>query len=307
MSAGLRGTSKQITIFQVCFNLITAFILLLLFFLERNYQLPLVHSFVTSLNIATAKQMAFVYLIYNVLGATVMFSFRKPILRKIEGWYPPSLEEDIGKLQYLHDHAIDTPNLALDLADKEELRFLSMLPQYIGPLRDAPGAAQLRTKALGRALDQLRKAIDEALGDLGQHVSAEDSERLIKLVNRNRILGTLHNCIEDFCGSVSAAQKSEHLRPLAMLVIEAFDASLGNAIEAVDDRDREDLNLAWASTDDKSEKMRNIRQRFLMGEFNLSDSERLDLMALTTGLERAIWVLHEYLGELVNDDGQDFI
>ncbi|MEH6587679.1 MAG: Na/Pi symporter [Halioglobus sp.] len=302
MATGLRGTSRQITIFQVWFNVITAGLLLLLFFLERSYGVPLVHALVTSLKVETGQQMAFVYLIYNVLGAIIMFVFRAPILKKIEHWCPPSLEEDIGKLQYLHDHAIDTPNLALELAEKEELRFLAFMPQYIEPLRDKPGSAKLKTQALGRALNQLHKAIEEALGDLGQHVRPEDSERLINLVNRNRVLGSLHGCIEAFCSSVSDAQKSTHLSPLAMLVTEAFDATLGNAIEAAQDNDLEDLTLAWTSTDDKSDKMRNIRQRFLMGDFELSDNERLDLMALTTGLERAIWVLHEYLGELVVAD-----
>ncbi|MEH6591806.1 MAG: Na/Pi symporter [Halioglobus sp.] len=302
MAAGLRGTSRQITIFQVWFNIITASLLLVAFFVERIYGVPLIHTLVTSLNMETGQQMAFVYLIYNVLGATIMFLFRAPILRIIEQWCPPSLEEDIGKLQYLHDHANDTPNLALELAEKEELRFLGFMPQYIEPLRDKPGTARLKSQALRRALNQLHAAIEEALGDLGQHVRPEDSERLINLANRNRILGSLHNCIEGLCGSVSDAQKSEHLSPLAMLVTEAFDATLGNAIEAAEDNDLEDLTLAWTSTDDKSDKMRNIRQRFLMGEFNLSDSERLDLMALTTGLERAIWVLHEYLGELLAAD-----
>jgi phosphate:Na+ symporter len=305
MAAGLKGTSRQITIFQIWFNIITAFVLLLLFFVERYYGVPLVHTLVTSLNIGTAKQLAFVYLIYNVLGATLMFTFRAPILKAIEKRYPPSLEEDIGKLQYLHDHVISTPNLALELAQKEELRFLNILPQYIDPLRTLPGAAELRNRALGRALDQLSSSIDEALGELGPHVSPEDSEGLINLVNRNRTLGTLSRCIESFCGSVSAAQKSTHLSSLSMLVIEAFDATLGNAIDAVNDHDLEDLTLAWTSTDDKSDKMRNIRQRFLTGDFDLSDTERLDLMSLTTGLERAIWVLHEYLGELVTKDGQD--
>ena len=85
-----------------------------------------------------------------------------------------------------------------------------------------------------------------------------------------------------------------------MVVTEAFDATLGIAIEAVQEQDDEDIALAWTSTDDKSDKMRNIRQRFLMGDFALSDAERLDLMGLTTGLERAVWVLHEYLGEYVD-------
>jgi phosphate:Na+ symporter len=306
ISAGLKGTSRQITIFQVWFNIITASALLLLFFVEKHYGIPLVHAFVTSLDMGTAKQMALVYLIYNLFGATLMFTFRAPILARIEQWCPPSLEEDIGKLQFLHDHAIDTPNLALELAEKEELRFLDILPRYIEPLREQPGAVQLRTQALARALDQLNGAIQESLGELGQRVSPEDSERLINLVNRNRTLGTLHGCIASLCSSVSAAQQSDHLSPLAMLVVEAFDANLGHAIEAVNDRDLEDLTLAWTSTDDKSEKMRNIRQKFLMGDFDLTDNERLDLMSLTTGLERAIWVLHEYLGELVTEDQRNY-
>jgi phosphate:Na+ symporter len=288
----------------VLFNVITAFFLLLLFFIERNYAVPLVHAFVTSLKIDTGQQMAFVYLIYNVFGALVMYVFREPILRRIQRWYPPSIEEDIGKLRYLHDHAIDTPNLALELAEKEELRFLSLLPRYLDQLRDQPGAAPVLTDNMTRALDQLHRAIDEALGELGHHVRAEDSERLISLVNRHRILGSLNSCIASFCKSVSAAEKSEHLSSLAMLVTEAFDATLVNAVEAASDQDLDDLAMAWASSDDKSDKMRNIRQKFLMGDFELADNERLDLMSLTTALERAIWVLHEYLGELVESDAQ---
>ena len=42
------------------------------------------HALVTGTDVATAKQMALIYLLYNVLGATVMYIFRDPILRKIE-------------------------------------------------------------------------------------------------------------------------------------------------------------------------------------------------------------------------------
>lgn len=301
MSAGIRGTSRQITIFQVWFNVFTGIALMLLYFVERHFGIPLVHALVDSINVDTGQKMAFFYLVYNLFGAVVLYLLRAPILRKIEQICPPSPEEDIGKLQYLHDYVLNTPDLALDLAAKEELRFLSNLATQIEPLRDDSAAARVQAKSLARALDQLHGAIDEALTELGQHVSPEDSEQLISLVNRNRILGSLQNCIEGLADSVLAAQSSEHLSPLAMIVTEAFDATLVNAIDAVQDDDEEDISLAWTSTDDKSDKMRNIRHRFLMGDFDLSDAERLDLMALTTALERAIWVLHEYLGELVSD------
>jgi phosphate:Na+ symporter len=307
MATGLKGRARQLAIFQIWFNVISACTLLLLYFIERWFGVPMVHALVTSLDMGTAKQMASVYLIYNLFGAVVMYTLRQPILRQIERWSPPSMEEDIGKLRYLHDHAIDTPSLALELAEKEEQRFLEYLPQYIDPLRDRPGAAHLKIRALASALARLNGAIEEALGDLGQRIGPEESERLISLVNRNRVLGNLHSCIEQFCEAVGAAQKSEALESLSMLVTEAFDASLGNAIEAARERDADDLTMAWRSTDDKSEKMRNIRQRFLKGDMELTDSERLDLMALTTALERAIWVLHEYLGDLVASDSQGYL
>ncbi len=99
-----------------------------------------------------------------------------------------------------------------------------------------------------------------------------------------------------------AAGKSEHLSLLAMVVTEAFDASIVTALDAMTMGDSEELEGIWKATDDKSEKMRRIRQRFLKGDAELSDGERLDLMSLTTGLERANWVLHGLLGDLMAAD-----
>jgi hypothetical protein len=89
---------------------------------------------------------------------------------------------------------------------------------------------------------------------------------------------------------------------LALIVTEAFDANLVTAVEACAADDFEELAEIWKATDDKSDKMRRICQRFLKGDLELSDSERLDLMSLTTGLERCTWVLHEILADLIAVD-----
>jgi phosphate:Na+ symporter len=302
LSAGFKGTSRQIMIFQVLFNVITGLVLLCLFFLERYAGLPLVHALVTSIKVDTAQQMAFIYLIFNVFGAALMYTFRKPILNRIEQIWPPSEEENIAKLEYLHDHAIDTPDLALDLADKELQRFFSLLPEYIEALRMGSGAGETKVNMLSRALGQRHQSIEEALRELSHYVSTEDSERLILLAKRNQQLGTFSTSINNLCNSVIAASKSEQLSQLAIVVTEAFDASLVTAAEALAEQDAEELAGVWKATDDKSDKMRRIRQRFLKGDTELSDSERLDLMSLTTGLERCTWVLHEILTGLIAID-----
>lgn len=299
LSAGFKGTSRQIMIFQVLFNVITGLVLLCLFLLEKYGGLPLFHALVTSLKVDTAQQMAFIYLIFNVFGAALMYTFRKPILNRIEQLWPPSDEENIAKLEYLHDHAIDTPGLALDLADKELQRFFSLLPHYIEALRMGSGADEARLNMLSRALDQRHHAIDDALGELSRYVSADDSERLIHLANRSQQLGSLNTSVNALCNAVIAAGKSEHLSQLAMNVTEAFDVGLLTAVDGLVMQDYEELAIVWNATDDKSEKMRGIRQSFLKGNAELSDRERMDLMSLTTGLERANWVLHRLIGDLM--------
>ena len=51
--------------------------------------------------------------------------------------------------------------------------------------------------------------------------------------------------------------------------------------------------------------MRKIRQRLLNSEKTLSDEERMDLMNMTNGLHRSIWMLHEYMGELRVELGEE--
>lgn len=305
LSAGFKGTSRQIMIFQVLFNVITGTVLLSLFYAERIFGLPLVHALVTSLEIDTAQQMAIIYLIFNVFGAALMYTFRKPILNRIERRWPPSEEENIGRLEFLHDHSIDTPDLAIDLADKELQRFLSLLPRYIDALRMGPEESETQIKMLSRALIQRHQAIEEALSELSHYVSADDSERLIRLSNRNQQLGSLNTSIDALATSAIAAGSSEQLSQLATVVTEAFDASLITTVEALAERDQKELVEAWKATDNKSEKMRRIRQRFLRGDADLSNNEKLDLMSLTTGLERCTWCLHDLLTDMVATDEQE--
>jgi hypothetical protein len=61
----------------------------------------------------------------------------------------------------------------------------------------------------------------------------------------------------------------------------------------------------WKMTDDRSDQMRAIRKRFMRGEAPLSEAERLDLMSLTNGLERSIWVLHEFIGASMSSDASN--
>jgi phosphate:Na+ symporter len=299
LSAGFRGTSRQIMVFQTLFNVLTGIVLLALFYIERFTGIPLVHAFVTSLGSAVAQQMAVVYLIFNVFGAVMMFILRTPILGWIEKRWPPAPEEDIARLQYLQDHTMDTPDLALELAEKEQKRFISLVQGNLDALRMPEEQGRATGETTARAIGKLHEALDDALTELSSRVGTEGSEHMISLTNRNQLLGSLQQSMAEYGTAIRHARKSPSLAQLCSVFLESLDALFGASVEAVESNDHGELERILNATHSRSKQMRSIRKRMLSGDQVLSDEDRLDLINLTNGLERTVWMLHEYIGELM--------
>jgi phosphate:Na+ symporter len=296
LSSAFRGTSRQIMLFQVLFNVLTGLVLLGLFFFERWTGTPIIHAAVTHLSDDVARQMAFVYLIFNVFGACMMYLLRHPILGFIERRWPPFPVEDQGKLAFLKDHALDTPDLALALADKEQKRFVNLLCGHCHALRLPAGKDKTQGETIAQSLDRLSEAMGEALTELGKnHLEMAESERLIVLINRNSLLDTLHRSLTDFAVAARRAKSNPQLVELADIVNEALDALLLTVSDAYKNDQAEDLTAVWEATQDRSEQMRMIRRRFMVSDVPLQDQERTNLMGLTNGLERTVWVLNQFI------------
>jgi phosphate:Na+ symporter len=299
LSAGFRGTARQIMVFQTLFNVLTGTVLLVLFYVEKFTGIPLVHAFVTSLGSAVAQQMAVVYLIFNVFGAIMMFVLRAPILGWIEKRWPPAPEEDIARLRYLQDHTMDTPDLALELAEKEQIRFISLLQGNLDALRMPEDQGRAASETTARAIGRLHEALEEALTELSRKVDVEGSEQMISLTNRSQLLGSLQQSMAEYGIALRHARRSSSLEQLCSVFLESLDALVGAAIEGVESNDGAELERIWNATHSRSEQMRSIRKRMLSGEQVLSNEDRLDLINLTNSLERTVWILHEYMGALM--------
>lgn len=296
LSAGFRGSSRQIMVFQVIFNLLTGLVLLALFFVERLTGIPLVHAAVTHLSNDVAHQMACVYLVFNVFGACMMYALLEPILGIIERCWPPFPEEDHGKLAFLEDHSFDTPDLALTLTDKEQKRFFKLLCGHCDALRLPSDKDKAKGESIAKILNCLNEALGEALSELGKnHLEIAQSEQLIILTNRNSLLNTLHRSLTEFSVVARSAKSSQPLMELTEIVNEALDALLLTVSDAYDSGQTNDLTVVWEATQNCSENMRNIRQKFMMREVPLQELERLNLIGLTNGFERSVWIMHRFV------------
>lgn len=298
LSAGFRGTSRQIMVFQTLFNVLTGLVLLLLFYLEKYGGVPLVHAFVMSLAGGVAQQMAVVYLIFNVFGAAMMFSLRTPILAWIEKRWPPSPEEDMARLQFLQDHTMEDPGLALELGEQEQKRLFGLMQKNLDDLRLAGQESRIAGATTAGAIMRLHDSLEEALTELSHKVDVQGSEHIISLANRNQLLGSLQESLVEYGDAIRHARKSESLAHLSEVFLESLDALLGAAIDAVEENDASELERIWNATHSRSDQMRAIRKRMFADENMLSDEDRLDLMNLTNSLERTVWLLHQYIKEL---------
>src|SRR5262249_49152078 len=132
------------------------------------------------------RQMAFVFLLFN-LGTAIIFTIGQAWIHSLlERRYPVDDEEALSKPQFLYDEAVSEPSTALDLVEREQLRLVRQLRQHPEAMRSVPGA-QIRERALAlrkpfSALAEQIEHFQHALVD--QRLGTEETERLTKLQNR---------------------------------------------------------------------------------------------------------------------------
>ena len=112
LSSGLKGTSKRLVMLEVLFNVFGVIIFVSLFYLEVYGQVPLVKKLVSTLTHNLKQQMAYVVLIFN-WGVPLLLCFMlDPFYKLLMRICPPTKEEDLSKLQFMHDQALNDPESA---------------------------------------------------------------------------------------------------------------------------------------------------------------------------------------------------
>ena len=117
----------------------------------------------------------------------------------LERLSPPQPQESFAKPRYLYDQAVDDPETALTLVDREQMRVFALLPLYFG-LDEHLGeeARALRGEAVLPAAKALGRSVADFLGDLAD-TGAERSvlEQIAGRQERNTLLLSIHDALAD--------------------------------------------------------------------------------------------------------------
>lgn len=305
LSSNLKGTSRQIALFQVWLNLIGALIFVPLLYVEMIFKIPLLKELVTNLTGDLGGQMAYVYLANRLLTGIIVSPFHGLFTKYLEKYCKPSVEEEISKLEYVNDFMMNDPDIALELISKEQSRAAGYMSNYLVFLRnrlEKNNESFIPFNTLHTSELNVYKELEEYLtGLINLDLEHDTSERLINIQNRNSHLISLDNSFYELIKIIEETNHTENFNVLLKSILEASETILLTLLETLSSPDEIDIDVLCKISSDKSSVMEKIRKSFLTNEKELNEADRSLLLIATNGFEKITWITNN-LALLIQND-----
>jgi phosphate:Na+ symporter len=294
LSARLAGRMRQISMFQVAYNLVGGVIIVPLLFVETALDTPILMALLRALGDNTGMQLAIGNAVFNIVPALVLYPLTGPVARLFNRIWPPTLQEDEGKLVFLHDNALVEPDSAVALVACEQRRLVEQLRRLLDLARRhlAGQTSEVALDEQAGVPTRILEGVAEYLDELMKlKLSGATLEYASVVLQNQRTLAALNETVRDLSATVARIAPEGRMSDLAGNVIEAVDAALmvldDMLAGTADDFDR----ALWEEiTAGRSETMRRIRERYLEQEAELPHEERHRLLSLTNLCERYFWL-----------------
>jgi phosphate:Na+ symporter len=293
LTSGFKGQAKQIGHFQDLFKITGTVAFVVLFYLEVYAHIPLVRALVEWLTPSVQTQMALVNLLFNLSTAVVLSLLAGPMQQLLTYYWPATATENLAQLAYLSPAALEDPETALDLLEKEQARFIGRLPDYLGALRGALNGGK-PTDLVG--LHQAFLILSRELESVGSTLVAQPhapqmSERLLNVQGRLKLMAYIEGSLNDLAITLQQLPQSPRLLRMVLNFIEGLDLLLRMAGDAAANPAGGDADVLAELCEDRGEMMGQIRKAYLSSEQELSGPDKALLYSVTTFFERTVWMV----------------
>lgn len=285
----LKGTAKQMAMFQVYYGWIGTAILTPLFFLEVWGGVPLVIAGLEGTGLPLATQLAMANLVW-CLGASLASAPLEPRLEKmLLRAYPPDAHESEDRPKYLYPRCEEDPRACLELIGQEHRRLAARLSHYFrlpsGPQGNAAEAALPRHRAFERVSEEVSQVL-HALMDRRQ--TGDAAGDLARTLEQHDLLCALER--EFFQVLPRAKMSIDKPETLAQRTLEGLEAAWLTILDALISRDPDDLELAMAITADGGGALARLRENFLEPNALNNRNDQAAALHLLGGCERLVWL-----------------
>jgi phosphate:Na+ symporter len=288
------GVEKQMLMLPVLFHFIGGVLFTVINIMETYLGIPLMQWLLTHMTDSRTLHIPNFNLIYCLVVCLIMTVFKPQFMTWLQTRYRPSTEEQLGVPQFLVYAPINDIALALDLVEKEQLRLLERLPDYLQSLRlhvdqKPRGPLAMEHRSLNALCDQIHRFLQDLLQQPGTR--PDDASRLLKVLERQQLLTSLIENLYQFCNIKPA--KSQHIARYVLTLTESLDFFILQLYEELLDPAEADLNILQKMTSEKSDVLQQIRDACLQQYTDLTLEEKHSLFNLGMTFERVTWLVHQ--------------
>ncbi|GHC11783.1 hypothetical protein GCM10007047_31410 [Cerasicoccus arenae] len=300
----LKGTAKQMAMFQVYYGWLGTLLLVPLFFIEVWGGVPLVLAALKLTNLPLAQQLALTNLIWCVGASLVVVIIERRMERMLLQKYPPDSNESDDRPRYLYPRCEEDPPACLDLIAQEHRRLAARLSQYFrlpsGLSGNALATALPRHRDFTKVTDEVSQVL-HALMD--QRQSGDLAGGLARALERHDLLCALER--EFFQVLPRAKQYAGGPDSLGHRTLEGLEAAWLTILDAILSQDPDDLDLALMISADGGGALARLRENFLEPATLANREEQAAALHLLGGCERLIWLANRLVMSVQDGGGRD--
>ncbi len=286
----LKGTPKQMAMFQVYYGWIGTLILVPLFFVEVWFEVPLVAALLDSVGGTLSTKMAVANLLYCVVTTLAIMPLESLLAKWLHQRYRPDADEDAARPKYLYPRSEAQPETCLDLIEMEESRLGGQLARYLSLDGNANFLAD-EARRVHDSFASLRLSIQGYLDRLvHQELASATASRVSILSERLDVIASLESEFFKILPRAKAMARAQST--CSNLIYQGFEAAALTVLDAVQSGDTEDIALALQITEDGSETLAGMRKGFVETTAQASPKDQTELLQLVAGIERLIWLMH---------------
>ncbi|GAB4240131.1 MAG: Na/Pi cotransporter family protein [Candidatus Methylacidiphilales bacterium] len=297
LAADVRGVSRQIVWFQGLINGMASLGALALLLVGQVAGVPVADAILEVFPGDVAERLAWGYLLLQGACAALGLGLQRRAPDWLEKWSPVTVEEDLAVPRYLSETALEVPETALDLVQREQNRLMELMPKALDGLREEN---RYRADTSGVKLLEAVKRVGSEIGAylselLERNVDRETSNRLLRMERRNGIILALAENLEAFVSPLEGRQSLVQEEPLLARMIEGLVALMLTAADAAVGRDEMDISALLQISADRSELMEHLRAARMEGKIAGGGAEgRAAVFYATSLFERLVWLVHQF-------------
>jgi phosphate:Na+ symporter len=300
LGTNLTGQARQIALYQALINT-TAALLLALWLAAAQAGwvtgLPALLEKFTGGNVSTLLAGGFGLQMLSC--AVVGSAFLSVVPKWLAEWSPPCSASALTRPEFLTESALETPDVALVLVEREQKRVIGLLPLFLEDIRadGRRGGPAHESGVLRQAVHDLNGEISSYLSDMVARESGrEDRHRILASTARQQSLDQLVDALADFAATAGPLRGDDHVGILATSLIEGLDTITGLSAEAAASGDPLDSQVLASMTSDRSDLLEKVRTAVMHppGDSGPAPAQVESALLYALSLfERSVWLTRQ--------------